>query len=261
MTATTATGRGTVWLSVCDGPPDGPLILVPPFAGGGRSFFREWEPLFRPWARLAYVTLPGRDQRMREPARDHLDALLPDLLDACADAVRTGPYAVFGHSMGALLGYEIACGLRARGLPEPARLVVSGLCSPDTPLPGKPLEKVTDLELLQELATIMGVPHSGPLYDLVAALLPTARADFTLCERYRWEPRPPLTSPVTALWSSDDPLTTPDGIAAWQRHTTGAFRSLRFGGPHFFIRELGGVVADELSARPGLPAPRRERQR
>lgn len=259
MNATVTTGRESAkWLSVCEGPPDSPLVLVPPFAGGGRAFYREWERLFSPWARLCFVTPPGRDHRLREPASTDLDSILPRLVTACAELVDGEVYAVFGHSMGALLGYEIAGGLRDLGLPEPTQLVVSGLCSPDTPLPGRPLEHVEDQELLTELAGLMELPPAGPMYDLLAAMLPTARADFTLCERYRWRPRPPLTTDITALWSVDDPLTTPEGVAAWSRHTTGGFRELRFGGPHFFIRGLGDVVADALSAPRRGASPGRE---
>ncbi|WP_158621485.1 thioesterase II family protein [Streptomyces triticirhizae] len=255
MTIRRASAR---WLSVCEGPPGSPLVLVAPFAGGGRAFYREWERLFSPWARLCFVTPPGRDHRIREPASTDLDRFLPRLVAACAELVDGQPYTVFGHSMGAMLGYEIASGLRDLGLPEPDHLVVSGLCSPDTPLPGRPLEEADDRELLAELAALMELPTAGPMYELLAAMLPTARADFTLCERYRWRPRPPLTTGITALWSVDDPLTTQEGVAAWARHTTGGFRELRFGGPHFFIRGLGGVVADALSAPHRGASPGRE---
>ena len=260
-TTAPAARRAGPWFSVAAGPADAPLVLVLPFAGGGRSFYPAWEPYFAPWGRLCFVNLPGRDLRFREEAHSDLAELLPPLTDACADLVSEQPYLVFGHSMGALLGYELSCAMRDRGLPQPLHLVVSGLCSPDTPLPGKALADVDDADMLAELVQIMGLSpgeHSGPLGQLISAMLPTARADFTLCERYRWRGQPPLDHGITALWSSDDPLTTPAGVAAWERHTTGGFRSHRFGGPHFFIREHGAEVASILSSRL-LDVPRKER--
>lgn len=248
---------GGPWLSVPGIGADSPVVLVLPFAGGGRSFLREWERFFAPWACLGFVNLPGRDLRFREPAIDDIDVLIPLLADACAPLVADRRYALFGHSMGALIGYELAGELRARGLQEPCHLVVSGLCSPDTPLPGKPLADVSDAELLAELAQIMDLgAGEAPVRSLIAAMLPTARADFTLCERYRWRPRPRLTAGITALWSGDDPLTTKDGVAAWSRHTTGGFQARRFSGPHFFIRDHGATVAAELASHLFTPATR-----
>jgi surfactin synthase thioesterase subunit len=248
-TAKAPVSRYGPWLTVSGERPGSLLVLILPFAGGGRSFYSGWDRYFAPWASLCYVNLPGREQRFREDPIAAADVLIPPLANACAELVDGRPYAIFGHSMGALLGYETACALLDKGLPPPVHLVVSGLCSPDTPLPGKPLADVTDEELLAELEKIMELDgSSGPVTGLVAAMLPTARADFTLCERYTWRPRPPLDTGITALWSADDPLTTSSGVAAWGRHTACGFRSLRFRGPHFFIREHGATVASQLSA-------------
>jgi medium-chain acyl-[acyl-carrier-protein] hydrolase len=247
VTATALGGR-MGWLSLPEPGPE-PLVIILPFAGGGRSFYRDWVPLLKPDVRVGFVNLPGRESRLREPALDDIEPLIEALADA-SEGRLTGRFGFFGHSMGALLAYEWACALRDRGLPEPGRLIVSGFCSPDTPLPGRPLADVDDTDLMAELESIMelqGAADAGLVRQLVDAMLPAARADFTLCERYRHRPRPPLAADITVLWSSDDPLTTPDGVQAWCRHTSGAFRTRRFGGPHFFIRDHARTVTAEIS--------------
>lgn len=213
-----------------------------PFAGGGASFFRGRVAFAPPGVSLCGVQLPGREERMGE--RPYTD--MRELVAAAADALVPhlgAPFALFGHSMGALVAYELAQELRARRAPVPRHLFVSGCPAPhigDEPVYGLPEE-----EFVTAIQRFGGLPPEvlqSP--DLLRLLLPRMRADLTVTGTYRGSvsSRPPLECPITAFTGRDDQLVSVDGVAAWRDYTTGPFRMEVFGGGHFFIAEQAATV-------------------
>jgi medium-chain acyl-[acyl-carrier-protein] hydrolase len=206
---------------------------------------------------LRAVSLPGRESRLREPpftrVRSLVDALVPDvapLLDA--------PCAIFGHSLGAIVGFELARALRDRTGVEPVHLFVSACRAPDDGDPRKPLHRLTRPELVRELRRLDGfdpeVLGNDELLDLV---LPALRADLAMLDTYRYDAGAPLECPITTFAGMDDTHAPPERVLAWRRHTTTSFTLRAYPGGHFFLREgaspvLAGI-ADDLSASLGAP--------
>jgi surfactin synthase thioesterase subunit len=241
-------------------------LLCLPYAGGSASMYRLWPTHVPPWLRVVALELPGRGARLREGALAHWPALL-DTLAHDARPWLDRPYALFGHSMGALIALELAHLLRARHGATPVWLGVSACTAPSRRKPEHQWLSCPRSELLNELRALNGTPPE--LLDnaeFMAMIEPALRADFHLCGTHVSPPREPLHCPVLALCGQDDMeiVREPENLRAWQRETDGRLRTQLFQGGHFFIqvqreavlaevvRELAAVT--ESFTPPPLPA-------
>jgi surfactin synthase thioesterase subunit len=177
--------------------------------------------------------------------------LVADLAPRLSEAAN-GPFALFGHSMGALLAYELAHALDQ----PPVHLFVSGQQAPHRPAPAGPaVHTLADEDLVEHVAELSGTPREVLAHPgMLDYLLPILRADFGVCETYEHTPRPPLTVPITALGGVDDEILAGGGLAAWGELTTSDTVVRHFAGGHFYLHEhLDDVIATVASAL----APRR----
>jgi medium-chain acyl-[acyl-carrier-protein] hydrolase len=205
-----------------------------PHAGGGSSAFHGWHAAFPSTVQVLPVLLPGREGRLSEP----LIADFNQLLTAMEEALSTwldGPFAIFGHSMGALLAFEWARRLEREGT-HPMHLFVSGRRAPDCPHTGPLLTPLPDPEFLQVLADVYhGLPDEIlQEKDLMDVILPVLRADLAVVESYAFSSGGPLTSPITAFAGADDETVSYNQLLGWGRHTTGRFKAGLLPGGHFF---------------------------
>jgi medium-chain acyl-[acyl-carrier-protein] hydrolase len=219
-----------------------------PYAGAGTSAFRGWHEALPPDVEVCSLQLPGRGSRLGEPAFRRMTPLVEALAEGVRAALGT-PIAFFGHSMGALVAFELAREMRRRGWPAPRHLFVSGLAAPHLPDPAPTrLHRLTDGELVAELRRLGGTPPAvleSP--EILELTLPTLRADFELLETYRYEPEPPLDCDLTALGGQDDRFVTPGGLAAWAAETSGRFTRVVFPGNHFFLHSAAAAVLRTVS--------------
>ncbi|WP_199239257.1 thioesterase [Streptomyces sp. ICBB 8177] len=248
MTTAVSTGAATTaapWLPFAEHEPDrGSLRLYClPHAGGSASAYRSWFGRV-PGVSVRPVQPPGRETRLRETPHTTMAALVAELADGLL-SVENGPYAVYGHSLGALVGFELLREIRRRGGPEPAHLFVSGSAAPgDDPVDdGPPVAAMTDAEVVALLRRIGGTPE-WMLTDptVLRMILPPFRADFTVKESYACPPEPPLTVPVTALAATDDPRAGAADVAGWRDQTLGRFRVHTLTGGHFAVLEQPEVT-------------------
>ncbi|KUO09461.1 thioesterase [Streptomyces sp. DSM 15324] len=205
------------------------------YAGGTHSVYRDWAEHLDPGTQVVPVLLPGRALRRREKPYTVLRQLVSDLTEALLDHRLTRNYALFGHSMGALLAYEVACALREGGEPEPRHLFVSGSRAPQ--LYGDRSRHVLDdaglRRLVQGLGGLGEDPEIGSVF--LQGRLPVLRADLAVCDTYRWTPRLPLSCPMTAFSGTDDPIAPAYEVEAWRAYTTGSLLHRRLEGDHFFL--------------------------
>jgi medium-chain acyl-[acyl-carrier-protein] hydrolase len=225
-----------------------------PYAGAGASLYRDWPRLLPGAIEVVAVQLPGREDRAAESPATEMGPLVRRLAQVLRPYA-TLPMALLGHSGGAVLAFEVARQLAARGGPL-AHLFVAAEPAPHLPL--RPaIHALPDAGLLSAVRTIGGTPPevlASP--RLMEALLPMLRADFALFERHRCAPGPLLTCPVTALGGDGDHRTSADELRAWGGHTTGPFRLRLFPGGHFFLRSaaLGDVTATVAEALLTMPS-------
>ena len=219
-------------------------LICFPHAGAGRSAYRKW-PSLLPEVDIIAMLPRGRESRFREPALGSVAAILDDLLTDLQRAA-AAPFALFGHSMGALLAYEAAVRLQATGRP-PEHLIVSGRPAPDWSSPDPPLHLFPDDAFAAELKRYNGAAEElWENEELLALVLPTLRADFRACETYRPSPAEPLVCPITALAGQDDPDTARAGTEGWAQYTSAAFTAITLSGDHFFIDSNRAAALDVI---------------
>ena len=224
-------------------------------AGGGAAFFFPWRQALAPGVDVRPILLPGRESRVREPPARQVEELLEPLCVALADCLDL-PYALFGHSTGAVVAYEAARRLTATASRPPALLIVSGRRAPGLPNSRSRFSELPDGELRRALRDLNGTPDALLEHpELLAAMLPTLRADLELNERYQPLAGARLECPVFGYLGAADRHVGHAELVAWQRTTTGPFRARCFEGDHFylkgtpphFLQTLAADLADVLS--------------
>ena len=219
-----------------------------PHAGGGAAMFVPLASLLPEAIQLQAILLPGREARFREPAHARMTPLIVALADALAPGL-AGRYALFGHSMGALVAFELARELRRRGQRLPELLIVSGRRSPDLVLDERPLHLLSDQAFVAEIqARYGGIPQmilDEP--ELMALFLPTLKADFAVFETHRFVPEPPLACALTFYGGDADPQSAPAASAGWSSLVAGPTSRRIFPGGHFYLNEQRGALADALA--------------
>jgi medium-chain acyl-[acyl-carrier-protein] hydrolase len=226
-------------------------VLCFPYAGGGASAFNGWIDQLPAQVlaqiELLAVQLPGHESRVNEETFDNLSPLL----DALVPIVRRysdTPFAFVGHSMGALISFELARHLRRQKHPGPAHIVVSGHRAPQLPDPQPAIRGLPAVEFLARLREMGGTPEAvleAP--ELMELLLPVLRADFSLCETYVYPQEEPLDCSITAWGGNDDRRVSSVELLAWGAQSTGLFSLHMFPGNHFFIHSARSAVLQVLA--------------
>ncbi|MDN5749275.1 MAG: alpha/beta fold hydrolase [Pseudonocardia sp.] len=229
------------------GPSATPLLCFP-HAGGSASYYFPWAAALAPDVAVAPVQYPGRYDRRTEPMPPDLQSLAVAVAEAVGPVVEQRPCVFFGHSMGAVLAYEVSRLLADRG-PGPERLVVSGRRSPTCHVE-ETVHLADDASVLAELRTLGGQSTAvldDP--DIRALFLPVIRGDYALIENYLHRPGPALTCPLTILTGDADPRVTREQAEAWRTVTTGESELFVRPGGHFFLDGDRPFVTDLLRSR------------
>jgi medium-chain acyl-[acyl-carrier-protein] hydrolase len=207
-----------------------------PFAGGGCQFFRDWHENLPISIEVCGIQLPGRENRIHEnPMMSHKD-LINQIVEAIKDWIER-PYAIFGHSMGALIGYEVIRAIRSAGFLQPCLLVSSARRSPHLPQALPLIHGLPDKEFIEEVKGFNGTPKEIiESQELLELIMPILRADFTLCETYIYNSGPPLSCSIKAYGGLQDHTVSREELEAWRQHTVRAFTMRMFPGDHFYIQ-------------------------
>jgi surfactin synthase thioesterase subunit len=225
-----------------------------PHAGGSASYFFQLAALLEPRIEVLAVQYPGRQDRFGEACVESIEGLAGQACRALTEWLDR-PYALFGHSMGALVAFEAARNLSANAgpaspsPPAPTRLIVSGYPAPDRTRPrATGSEPLSDNALLQDLRRLGGTDEQA-LTDpeIVALALKPMRGDYRAVRNYRFAPGAGLACPVTGLVGQDDPDSPAADVAAWSKHTTGPFDLRVFPGGHFFLSRFPAEVAAAIA--------------
>lgn len=224
-----------------------PTLLCLPYAGGDGSAFRSWQARLGSRCTVAWAELPGRGGHFRLPALRSVAAQVDWLLgEACTIAP---PLVIFGYSMGALTGFELAHALRARGA-APALLMAAAHQSPGRGRDEPALHDLPEPELVRHLAAIDGTP-TGVLehMELLQLLTPRLRADFEACETYRPSPRTPLDLPLVAYGGAQDGDVPPAALLHWAPLTRARFDCVLLPGKHFFLQSAEDLLLRDVASR------------
>jgi medium-chain acyl-[acyl-carrier-protein] hydrolase len=208
-----------------------------PYAGGGAAIYRLWPQSLPSEVEVCVAQLPGRGTRLREQPFTSLDALVEAAAEAIAPSLDK-PFALFGHSMGAMISFELARRLREQGRPQPAHLFVSGRRAPQLPNDDPVSYNLPDADLGRELLRLNGTPKEVLEHpELMELMLPLLRADFSVVETYVYRPGVPLDCPLTAFGGLRDSEVGREQLEAWSEQTTSEFALRMLPGDHFFLND------------------------
>lgn len=239
-------GTRSPYLTVYRPSPDASVRLVClPHAGGAASFYVPVAQALAPRVEVVSVQYPGRHERYADPLVPDLGTLADRIAESllnCTDR----PYALFGHSMGSLVGFEVARRMEAAGR-GPLELFASGSRAPSVERRGRTWHDIPDDVFVARVQS-MGGAGSQLLDDpdIRQMLLPALRNDYRAVERYAYRPQPPLACPVTAFTGADDPRVTVADVRTWAHHTTGPFDVEVHPGGHFFLADRWTEILDTV---------------
>jgi surfactin synthase thioesterase subunit len=242
--------RSTVnaWLlSPQPNPRAGLRLFCFPYAGGSALIFRAWPAKLPPTVELVAVQPPGRGARLTEAPFTSMTALVEAAAEALLPQLDK-PFALFGHSLGARLCFELTRFLRRFDRPQPSKLFVSGASAPQLPPLKEPIHDLPDNELIEALREFKGTPDEVlDNAELMQFMLPLLRADFKINESYVYRSEPPLDCPITAFGGAQDEEVSHERLEAWREQTRAGFLLRMLPGDHFFLHSSQELLLRELS--------------
>ncbi|MEK1906360.1 MAG: alpha/beta fold hydrolase [Pseudomonas sp.] len=204
-------------------------------AGASAMSYARWRRRLPQWLEVCPLELPGRGARLQEPLSQDLPAMLADLMHSWRREC-SGPYVLWGHSLGGLLAYELAQALIAAGQGAPLALFASASRAPSRRALAPRLTLRSDGELLSSLDGFARVPRellADPVFR--DEMLPVLRSDFALAEGYCYQRRAPLPCALHVIGARRDHLSEED-LRAWRRETRGPFTLEWLDGDHAYLR-------------------------
>jgi medium-chain acyl-[acyl-carrier-protein] hydrolase len=222
-------------------------LLCFPYAGGSAAAYRGWADRLPPGVDLRPVELPGHGARISEPRFTRLEPLAEALHESLR-ADLEAPFACFGHSLGALVAYELARTLQRAGRPGPVRLYVSGHRAPHLRQRREPIHALPDADLVREIVELDPASEEAMRHEELRELaLPILRDDFTIAETYRHARGEPLETPIVAFGGASDPIVDEQDVRAWAGHTSGPFTCHIVAGGHLFLETSRDDVLELLA--------------
>jgi surfactin synthase thioesterase subunit len=223
------------------------ILFCLPFSGAGARVYQPWHRMFPGEIAVCPIHLPGREERIEE-----LVDLSPEAIAQAMAPLIDLPFAIYGHSMGARLGFEVLRRLRQLGIQDPVRFYAAACPPPDVTDTVLDCVTLPDEQFIATLIERLGAPKElrdpGELRDL---LLPILRGDMGWHHRYQYRPGKPLLTTIVALAGEADVDVSPEMMAGWSRHGQ-QFQLRTVPGGHFFIktasREVAALVAEDLLA-------------
>ncbi len=240
------------WVT-CPHPRETPKVRLfcLPFAGGGASTYRVWSAGLPPWIEVCPIQLPGREDRYREAALTSVVGLSRAVARELLPYLDL-PFAFFGHSMGALLSFEVGRALRHSHAPGPFALFLGAYPAPHEAVARRHIHHLPDADFIEELRQMEGTPEAVlQSADLMAFMLPVLRADFQACDTYTHDLEPPLDCPLFLFGGSEDREVVLEKLHEWRLHSRAGFSVESLPGGHFFVQSqrdrLLGLIAGHLS--------------
>ena len=225
-------------------------LLCLPFGGSGSSFYLSWVRDLEPDVEVVPIQLPGRENRLDEPPFAEINQLTAEIIPAIQH-YSDKPYAIFGHSMGAFLAFELAREMRRKNLSAPKLLLVSAMRAAHLKDIRPPIACLPDGPLMEALRERYALEVSEESMELLQLMLPTIRADILCIENYTYKSEPPFDFPIIVFGGELDHAVTPSEIEAWSRHTTVRFKHYQIAGGHFFVNserdQLVKLIRNELT--------------
>ena len=219
-----------------------------PYGGGAAHIYHSWPNRLPAWVDVCAVQPPGRANRLHESPFTNVD----DLIRAAAEALEEFldlPFAFFGHSIGALISFELARHFRRAHALEPYSLIVSGCRAPQIPYTGSCTFDLPEDEFLAEVQRLNGIPKEVLEHaELIQLMMPLLRSDFTMDQTYAYRDEEPFHCPIVAFGGLQDKIVSRESLEAWSLQTTNTFAATLLQGDHFFIHTAQDLLLRTISS-------------
>lgn len=217
-----------------------------PYAGGGAALFRQWQDAMPTDVDVCCIQLPGREYRLGKPAYTRMGPLIQDMADAILPYLDR-PFAFFGHSMGALVSFELARQLRRRYDRQPVRLYLAAYRAPQLPNPNIKIYHLPS-EVFKVVLRAEGIPEMLlQNEELMQVMLPTLRADFELCDTYEYKEEPVFGCPLSIYGGLEDVRISKADLEAWRIHSSATCSLSMFPGSHFFLHSAQDLLLSAIA--------------
>jgi medium-chain acyl-[acyl-carrier-protein] hydrolase len=239
--------RTSIWIKKNRPNPQAKLrLFCLPYAGGWSQIYRPWVDCLSNDIELCLLELPGRGPRLNEAPITNLSILVQEMATNIQSYLDR-PFAFFGHSMGALLGFELTRLLRHQGYPAPDHLFVSGYRAPHLGLERSPIHGLPEPAFTEEVRRMEGTPESILMNaELRQLVFPALRADLQAIETYSYESGLPLSCPITVFGGLQDRGVDIAALESWREYTISKFRLQLFNGNHFFLHEARSLILQAI---------------
>lgn len=213
-----------------------------PYAGGSTWIFRKWHRFLPGFVAVCPAQLPGRGNRLKAPPLTSFSELVKVISHALGPYLDK-PFAFFGHSMGALISFELAHRMQRDYGAEPFHLFVSGSLAPQTLDMGVISQDPPNSAFIEYFRKRNSVPKEAlENPELIELMIPILRADFQICQTYSYLAKPPLSCPITVFGGLQERAMTREKLAGWRDHTTNSFSVRMFPGDHFFLHRSESLL-------------------
>jgi medium-chain acyl-[acyl-carrier-protein] hydrolase len=224
-------------------------------AGGAASIYQNWSNKLPQSIEVHAFQFPGHGNRLSEPLFKRVQPLVAFTAQELMPYLE-GSFAFFGHSMGAIISFELAQLLRRENKPGPSHLFLSGRPSPHLTEKEAPSYALPEPEFIEDLKRMGGTPQEVLEHpELMSMLIPILRADLEVCQTYEYEPRPPLDCPITVFGGLQDEDVSREQLEGWRDYTTSSFAVRMFPGNHFYLLSAAHVllrmIVQDLRNMPG----------
>jgi len=218
-----------------------------PYAGSGVMIYHNWAEQLPSDVEVYLARLPGREGRLREAPLTRLTQLV-HLLNAEIRPLLNKPFAFFGHSMGAVIAFELARILRRESGIEPQHLFISGRRAPQLPRDEPITYHLPETEFIEAVRNLNGTPTEVLDHpELMNLMIPLLRADFEVCQTYSYVPGAPLSCDMTIFGGLQDPDVPRESLVGWSEQTTGACSVRMLPGDHFFLHSSQALLLRVIS--------------
>ncbi|WP_414581134.1 SDR family NAD(P)-dependent oxidoreductase [Scytonema sp. PCC 10023] len=241
------TVAATDWLVFLKPNPDARLRLFGfPYLGGSSSAFLSWSDDLPPDIEVCALQLPGGTDRLGEQPFDELTPLVETLARVLLPYLDK-PFAFYGHSLGALLCFELARYLRRENGKIPTHLFIGALHAPQLPHPSSSIAQISEEEALKK-ASLIDLPESiQQNTELMRLLLPVLKVGVLMVENYTYSESEPLDCPITAFGGMQDKVITQEHLSAWREQTSSAFKLQMLSGNHLFLHSDQELLLQAIS--------------
>lgn len=230
-----------------------------PYAGASETVFYEWKNYIHPMIKLCPIELKGRGRRIREPLYNKIDEAVEDILFNIKEEIENYDYAIYGHSMGSLLAYELYYKIVDMELRKPNHIFFSGYGAPNTKQ-----DKLNKFSTLSDWEFISKISEYGGMSkkvlenkELIKLILPILRGDCKIIEQYKYREREEKINCNITIFNGKEDTIDMDDLLAWNQHTSKGFKILNFKGNHFFInnkvKEIVDIIYNELLLNTSVP--------